>query len=217
MDNMELYNIFRAVPDNAKKDIAAGRLKGKTDINPMFRIKSLTERFGPCGIGWIAPITKQWTEVGAKGETAAFCNIELRYKQDGEWSEPIFGTGGSMFVAQEKNGLYTSDECYKMAYTDALSVACKLIGIGADVYWQQDATKYSRNEKALHGNEVSAPTDSIREHTKPSIICAICGATITKYRSKDGTILSSEQFAKKTQGICAACYKDVHSQDGMQE
>ena len=29
---MDLYEKFRAVPDTAKREIAAGRLKGKTDI-----------------------------------------------------------------------------------------------------------------------------------------------------------------------------------------
>ena len=51
-ENMSLYNAFRNTPDNAKKAINEGKLKGKTDINPMFRIEQLTKQFGPCGIGW---------------------------------------------------------------------------------------------------------------------------------------------------------------------
>ena len=51
MEDLELYEKFRVVPNEAKKTITAGRLKGKTDINPMWRIKALTEAFGPCGIG----------------------------------------------------------------------------------------------------------------------------------------------------------------------
>lgn len=140
---MELYEKFRAVPDTAKREIGAGRLKGKTDINPMWRIKVLTETFGPCGIGWKYKIIREWLENGANGEISAFMDIELYYKLDGEWSEAVPGTGGSAFVAKEKNGLYTSDECYKMALTDAISVACKALGIGADVYWGADKTKYS--------------------------------------------------------------------------
>ena len=86
---------------------------------------------------------RQWTEQGAKNEIAVFTNIDLYIKQAGEWSEAIPGTGGSMFVASERGGLYTSDECYKMALTDAISVACKALGVGADVYWGQDSSKYS--------------------------------------------------------------------------
>lgn len=145
MDNMEIYNAVRTVPANAKKEIGAGRLKGKTDINPMWRIKTLTETFGACGIGWKYDNVRYWLEHGANDEISAFCSLDLHIKNNGEWSEAIPGIGGSAFVAKEKNGLYTSDECYKMALTDALSVACKALGIGADVYWDKDATKYTKN------------------------------------------------------------------------
>lgn len=148
METLNLYERFAPVPENAKREIRGGRLNGKTDINPMWRIKTLTEAFGPCGIGWGYEITRQWTEAGAKGEVAAFCNINLWIMVDGKKSEPIPGTGGSSFIASEKSGLYTSDECYKMALTDAISVACKALGIGADVYWSADSTKYT-NAKSV--------------------------------------------------------------------
>lgn len=144
MDNMQIYNASRTCPDNALKQIQAGRLKGKSDINPMWRIKQLTEQFGACGVGWYYEIDRQWTEQGANGELAAFCNISLYIKVDGEWSKPIKGTGGSMLVANERNGAYTSDECYKMALTDAISVSCKALGFAADVYWSADRTKYDQ-------------------------------------------------------------------------
>lgn len=153
---MDLYERFRAVPDTAKREIVAGRLKGKTDINPMWRIKALTEAFGPCGIGWKYKIIREWLEPGANGEIAAFMDIELFYKLDGQWSEAIPGTGGSAFVAKERAGLYTSDECYKMALTDAISVACKALGIGADVYWQADSTKYTGREESPEESAIRA-------------------------------------------------------------
>ena len=145
MDNTTLWQKFRAVPPEAKKPISGGRLNGKTDINPVWRLKTLTEQFGPCGFGWKYNIVNQRLEKGAKDEIAAFVDIEL-YINDPSlgWSAPIPGTGGSMFVAVEKSGPYTSDECYKMALTDALSVACKALGIGADVYWDRDPNKYDK-------------------------------------------------------------------------
>ena len=114
MDNMTIYNAVRSVPDSAKRRIEAGRLKGKTDINPMWRIKALTEHFGPCGYGWKYVITDKRLEQGANGEVAAFLDIDLFVKAGGAWSDAIPGTGGSAFVAKEKNGPYTSDECFKM-------------------------------------------------------------------------------------------------------
>lgn len=122
-DNMTLYNAVRTPPSEAIRKIEAGRLKGKSDINPMWRIKALTEQFGPCGIGWKYTIEKLWTEQGANGEVAAFALINLYHRVGEDWSEPIPGIGGNSFVAKEKSGMYTSDECYKMALTDALSVA----------------------------------------------------------------------------------------------
>lgn len=148
MNNLELWNKVRAVPETAQKKITGGRLNGKTDINPMWRIKVLTEQFGPCGFGWRYLITDKWLEAGANDEMAAFVNVNLYIKVGDAWSEAIPGTGGSMFIAKEKSGPYTSDECYKMALTDALSVACKALGIGADIYWSGDNSKYDKPAEA---------------------------------------------------------------------
>lgn len=145
MDNLYYYNMGRAVPDAAKKRIQGGRMNGKTDINPVWRIKTLTEMFGPCGIGWYYKSIREWLEPHGDS-VAAFVKIELYVRCNGEWSMPIQGTGGSMFVEMQKNGPYVSDECYKMATTDAISVACKQLGIGADVYWDKDPTKYSLHD-----------------------------------------------------------------------
>ena len=142
MDNLKIYNSVANVPDNAKKTIQAGRIKGMTDINPMWRIKVLTEQFGVCGFGWKYVITDKQIIEGADGVVCAFVDINLFVKIDGEWSEAIQGTGGSQLVSVERNGKYTNDECFKMALTDALSVACKSLGIGANVYWAGGGSKY---------------------------------------------------------------------------
>lgn len=153
MSNLDLYNKVRKPPEEALKAIGGGRLKGMTDINPMWRLKALTEQFGMCGIGWKYVITKQWLEQGCNGEISAFVNIDIFIKVDGEWSEAIPGTGGSSFVSKESAGLRTSDECFKMALTDAISVACKSLGFGADVYWAKDKTKYDTPEIKQGKNE----------------------------------------------------------------
>lgn len=147
MNNLDVYDKFRVVPATAQKTIKGGSINGFTDINPMWRIQCLTEEFGMCGVGWYTDITKQWMEMGSDGKVAAFCNINLYVKVDGEWSKPIVGTGGSAFVNIFKDKPTTSDEAYKMAYTDAISVACKALGIGADVYWSEGRTKYSVNQE----------------------------------------------------------------------
>lgn len=174
MGNMDIYNAVSAVPDSAQKRITGGRLNGMTDINPMWRIRELTELFGPCGIGWKYKIVREWLETASTGEVGAFVDIELQYRitPDADWSEPIPGTGGSKFVAAEKgNNLRASDECYKMALTDAISVACKALGFGADIYWEAGRTKYN-----------AAPPEQDEEYT-----CAQCGKTIRDGKKKDGS------------------------------
>lgn len=158
MNNLDIYNKAKSVPEEATTKITAGRLKNKTNINPQWRIFKLTEMFGPCGFGWKYKITRQWIEEGGNGEKSAFTNIDLFVKMDGEWSEAIPGNGGSSFVAMESKGLYTSDEAFKMALTDAISVSCKALGIGADVYWSE-GNKYTEQERrALEGQNKNKDT-----------------------------------------------------------
>ena len=148
MDNMDVWGKLESTPKEAQKEITAGRLKGFTDINPMWRLKRLTEVFGPCGIGWKYDIVSTNVIPGANDEVAAFVNILLYYKKDGEWSEGVPGLGGSMFVAKEKNGPHTSDECFKMALSDAIGTACKALGMSADIYFSKDRSKYTTAQDA---------------------------------------------------------------------
>lgn len=195
MDNLTIYNEVRSVPDSAKRRIEAGRLKGKTDINPMWRIKALTEQFGPCGFGWKYVITDKRLEQGANGEVAAFLDIDLFVKADGVWSDAIPGTGGSAFVAKEKNGPYTSDECFKMALTDAISVACKALGFGADVYWEANRSKYDKPE-----SKQEAP-----------VLCECCGLPIKAVKCGDRVYPTNEivENAVKKYGkrLCWGCMR----------
>lgn len=139
-DNLRFYEQLRKVPQEALKPIMAGRLKGKSDINPVWRIQSMTKAFGACGIGWKYEITKQWQETYGQ-EVKAFTNINLYINVDGEWSEPIPGTGGATLVEMSKSGAYVNDEGFKMSLTDALSVSMKSLGVAADVYFASDVNK----------------------------------------------------------------------------
>lgn len=144
--NMSLFEQFRTTPDEARKTIAGGRLKGFTDINPVWRFKRLTEVFGPCGIGWRYEIVHQKIIPGHGDEIAAFVDILLFYKWNGEWSQGIPGIGGASFVTKESKGTYTNDECFKMALTDAIGTACKALGMSADIFFEKDRTKYTGTE-----------------------------------------------------------------------
>jgi hypothetical protein len=190
-ENLALYERLRAVPDNAKKPISAGRLKGMTDISPMWRIKKLTEEFGACGFGWKYTVDKQWVETGADGVVMAFCNISLYVKSNGEWSEGIPGTGGASLVAKETKGLYSDDEAFKKALTDALSVACKALGMGADVYWDKDS-KYN-----------APPQDAPQP-----LLCKSCGKEVRGIKNASFTYTPQELY-ENTGGLCYECYRNA--------
>lgn len=188
--NMKIYEGHRTAPQEALKPIQAGRLKGMSDINPMWRLKALTEEFGPCGIGWYYTVDKQWLEESGN-ETVGFVNISLFIKVDGEWSKPIFGTGGSKFVTMERNGAYVSDEVYKMATTDAISVACKQLGFAADVYWAKDRTKYDIAKDVEDDNskqpKASAKTDEQKN-------AEMASSVDKRFIPTEDNVMSKEQY-----------------------
>ena len=158
MENLEIYNKYETPPEWAMKPITGGRMSGKTDISPMWRIKCLTEQFGVVGFGWRYDIVNQWT-VQTGDELLAFVHINLYVKLGGVWSLPIVGIGGSMMIVKEKNGLYNDDEAFKKSLTDALSVACKALGIGATVY---SGSKYPTEKPVVPKQTATKP-----EPTKP--------------------------------------------------
>lgn len=203
-DNMTLWNSWRKVPEEAKKPITAGRLKGMTDINPMWRYKMLTERFGPCGTGWYTDDEQYELHPGGQDQVVVACRLKLYYRdpESGEWSKGVAGQGGSMLVAAETKGLYTNDEAFKMAYTDAVSVACKQLGIGADVYWSRGETKYSLGKP---GSQAPCVEDG---DPLALLQCADCGASLTKAVY----LATKKQFGRP---LCPACRKGAESHAGF--
>lgn len=140
----ERYAELAKVPQNALKPIGGGNLKGKTEINPQWRIEALTEKFGLCGIGWRFQVVDTQVTPLADGQILLYMRINLFIKVNGKWSEPIPGFGGDFIVEKNKHGLCPNDDAYKMCLTDALSNAAKCIGVAADVYRGLYDTKYNR-------------------------------------------------------------------------
>lgn len=202
MDNMEIWGKLQNTPKEAQKPIDAGRLKGFTDINPMWRLKALTELFGPCGLGWKYTVKEKRIETGANGEQKAFMEINLSYKMGGEWSEPIPGLGGAAFVSKEKAGMYTNDECFKMALSDAIGTACKALGMSADIFFAKDRSKYT--------SPAEQPEQKKQEPQKKAILCQQCGKEITGVSFKNGAKRTVEDiigYSEREFGVplCYAC------------
>ena len=159
---MDIYKALSQPPKNALRQITGGKLNGKTDINPQWRYKAMTEQFGMVGVGWKYDVKNLWTVPGAAGEILAFAQVAVFIKDGDQWSEPIVGIGGSKLVQLEKGTPVSNDEGYKMAVTDAFSTALKMLGVAADIYaglW--DGTKY----KAESSSQAPAPADKKQQAT----------------------------------------------------
>lgn len=190
MDNMRLYNAFKDTPKEAQKTIGAGKLKGMTDINPMWRIKKLTEQFGPQGEGWkLEVIDMKMFE--AAGESMAHVVLALAWrKEDGSWSEPVYGVGGSK-MAGKGVGDGINDECFKMAFTDALSICAKGLGMSADIYYSKDRTKYSFDTE---DNGLDAEKEAIK---KKIMSCQSKEELIRVYNDDFGGNAKASKFVKQ--------------------
>lgn len=197
-DNMKFYNALRAVPQEAKKSFNNGRFSG-TDINPQWRIKVLTEQFGPAGFGWYTEVVTRHMEQAEDGTICVFMGINLYIKVDGEWSKPIYGEGGNTFVTKTKAGyLSVSDEAYKMAYTDAISNAAKALGCGADVWFEKDRTKYDlQQERAQSTTQPSAqPTTQPAAQPTPTAAPAITDMDIAKLVAQANACKTADEVIK---------------------
>lgn len=222
MDKMSIYNASRTVPQEAQKKITGGRLNGMTDISPMWRVKKLTELFGPAGIGWKfdPPVFEE--KQGVNGEVMVHCFtcLYIRQNESTEWSAPIPGIGGSMLISTERSGQRTDDEAYKKAYTDAQSVACKALGIGADVYWDKDVTKYTSPQT----NQKTAAKPNLKQEVAAAasmemiLTCACCGKAVQDVVNR-GNRISNTTIAKETKKkygriLCWECAKKQPKEDG---
>lgn len=82
-----------------------------------------------------------------------------------------------------------------MALTDAISVACKALGFGADVYWDADKSKYDKPE-----NKQEAP-----------VLCEFCGLPIKAVKCGDRVYPTNEivENAVKKYGkrLCWGCMR----------
>ena len=188
---LKVYESLARPPRDALRTIEAGKLKGKTDINPQWRYKAMTEKFGLVGIGWKYEVQKLWTEQGAGNEKLAFAQVAVFVKDDEAWSEPIVGIGGSRLVALEKGSAVSNDEGYKMAVTDAFSTALKMIGVAADIYaGRWDGTKYKDVQQERTPPKNSAPAQ------KPSQDAELKGGA------------STEAEKARIRELCEARYAD---------
>lgn len=130
-DKTQLWDrLGKTDPKHTKGFKRAGGFSG-TAIKPMWAIRRMTEEFGPCGEGW-GTEAPQFQVVPAGDETLVFCTVGMWH---GKTDSMVYGVGGDKCLAKRNSGnAFVDDEAFKKAYTDALTNAMKLIGVGADVH-----------------------------------------------------------------------------------
>ncbi len=163
----ERYELMSKVPNTALKPIEFGTLKGKSDINPQWRYEVMTNTFGLCGVGWKYELVSHHTVPVPDGTLMVFVFINL-YVKDGEnWSAPIPGSGGDFLIKKDKNGIHGNDEAFKMAITDALGNAAKMIGVAADIYRGLYDSKYERKaSETQYGSKQQSQAKSYSQQAK---------------------------------------------------
>lgn len=163
----ERYELMSKVPNTALKPIEFGTLKGKSDINPQWRYEVMTNTFGLCGVGWKYELVSHHTVPAPDGTLMVFVFINL-YVKDGEnWSAPIPGSGGDFLIKKDKNGIHGNDEAFKMAITDALGNAAKMIGVAADIYRGLYDSKYERKaSETQYGSKQQSQAKSYSQQAK---------------------------------------------------
>lgn len=157
--NTELWDkLGKTDPAHTKQFKRAGGFSG-TAIKPMWAYKRMTEEFGSCGKGWGVNEPSFQVVPGAEGEMLVYCTASIWY---GERDQVAFGVGGDKAVAKFSSGIRSDDEAFKKAFTDAITNALKMIGVGADVHMGMfDDNKYV--------NDLRNEFGGMKEDHKPSL------------------------------------------------
>jgi len=162
--NTELWDkLGKTDPAHTKEFTRGGGFKG-TAIKPMWSYKRMTEEFGPCGKGWgiNAP---SFELVTVAEEVLVYCTAIVWY---GDRDTITVGVGGDKVAGKNKYGVTTDDEAFKKAFTDAVTNALKMIGVGADVHMGMfDDNKYVNAMKAEFKANQNEADNSQAPEAKP--------------------------------------------------
>jgi hypothetical protein len=131
MSKTDLWDrLGKTDPKHTKPFKRSGGFSG-TSIKPIYSYRRMTEEFGPCGEGWGINEPTFHVVTGSEGEVLVFCTASIWY---GTKDKIVFGVGGDKVVVKQSSGLRGDDEAFKKAFTDGVTNALKLIGVGADVH-----------------------------------------------------------------------------------
>lgn len=236
--NLELWEkLGKTDPAHTKSFKRGGGFSG-TAIKPMWSYKRMTEEFGPCGTGWGIGEPSFQVVPGPEGEVLVFCTASIWYGAD---RSIVYGVGGDKAVGKNKYGLQTDDEAFKKAFTDAITNALKMIGVGADVHMGMfDDNKYVNTMRDQFSGDDSANQQKPDDKPKPTSAAAMkrgleeierelldCQSTVAvescaaSWRhiikrdawSKDYIAIAGDKFAARKAKLASADAEDVFPGD----
>lgn len=204
-DKTDLWDrLGKTDPSHTKQFTRGGGFKG-TAIKPMWSYKRMTEEFGPCGIGWGVGEPSFQVVPGPEGEVLVYCTASIWYGAD---RATVFGVGGDKAVGKNKYGLQTDDEAFKKAFTDAITNALKMIGVGADVHMGMfDDSKYV-NDMREEFREDAPAKQSKADDPKPVSAAAMKRGLDEIERE----LLDCESIVAVEK--CAAAWRHIIKRDG---
>lgn len=144
--NMSLWEKWATPDPKYISKVELGRRKFDS-IAPHYRVRLMTEEFGPMGGRWYAKEVENQTITVAtqKGPKVYwFSKVEVGY---------VYGEKGNLHTVEQWGGTeLNSDEAPKMAFTDALGKCLSYLGIAADIYMnERNDDKYYRMEQERNG------------------------------------------------------------------
>jgi len=169
MSNKDLWDsVFKTDP-NQTKPISGKDYQG-TSVKPYFIVERLTDKFGPCGIGWGIDIISERFERFGDVESLHVAQIKLWYVLDGKRGE-ITQMGQTRASYVTSKGTYKVDEdAPKKSVTDAMTKCASWLGFAGDVFsGRWDDSKYVNDLKKEFAEEKKTitPTTGVREAIEP--------------------------------------------------
>jgi hypothetical protein len=145
---LRLWNKLQTTDPQFTKGFKRPGFSG-TMIDPTWRMKIMTETFGPVGLGW------GWDEIQQQITTdCVFIQIRAWYMLDGVKLQAGAQWGGNVLYntrTSEPGKQFPNDEAFKMAATDALGKSLLSIGLASDVYLGFfDDAKYRDDADAVY-------------------------------------------------------------------
>lgn len=183
--NLDIWDRVSKTPESFLKGFSGrGGFKGHA-INATYVDYTMTQLFGPCGIGWGFEILKDEVHEGhqlGNGQTHLTHVLQLRlwyrYHDDegakkGEVTQ--FGQTELRYEVGKENQrrVVTDSEAWKKSVTDAKTKCASLLGIGADVffgYWDDNryVAMMRENQTSTDVGAVSRKPAAPPPQTQPS-------------------------------------------------